>query len=79
MFASLGNNTAASSDSLLAQIVLGQALADTAGGFTVNLFDNGILQDTITGSFGGVVIPEPTALAALGLGGVALLRRRRTA
>ncbi|BAM05282.1 beta strand repeat-containing protein [Phycisphaera mikurensis] len=78
-YASLGNNSAASSDVLLAQILLGQSLSETAGTYTVNLFDNGILQDTLTASFGGFVIPEPATAAVLGLGGLTLLRRRRNA
>ena len=45
---------------------------------TVNLFVDGILEDTLTGSFtvAEEVIPEPGTLVLLTLGGVALLRRR---
>ncbi len=44
---------------------------------TVNLFVDGGLEDTITGSFTVGVIPEPGMLVLLTLGGVALLRRQR--
>ncbi len=44
---------------------------------TVNLFVDGVLEDTITGSFTVGLIPEPGTLLLLTLGGVALLRRRR--
>jgi hypothetical protein len=57
---------------------LALAFFDNTAGF-VNFIDggsNGIDSDIAFGS-GAVVVPEPTSLAILGLGGLALIRRKR--
>ena len=52
------------------------SLADLEGLFTNNQWAG---PNGTTGVFDLVVVPEPTSVALLGLGGVALLRRRRIA
>lgn len=58
------------------------AVTDAAGGLTLSLTNNRPIEPGSNGSFAGiggavVAVPEPTSLAALALGGLLALRRRR--
>jgi hypothetical protein len=64
---------------LMVQSSLGTAVADASGEITVYVDSNGGSSSTRTwyDGVGYEAVPEPSAALLLGLGGLALLRRRR--